>query len=251
MRVDVAVNIHMRHKYGQTSVWHLLCNSRHHPKVSRGALKVDRVRTKSSRPLHHQHTTHLDRDGRWCGQLNASATTLMSLLDIVLLWGEEVGTNCRIQLFMLSGHIDYLAIDSIGNLWVKSSRSNCSVVESFLGKPSWCRNERVCQEVKCKGLRQTGYLDLLDLWAMLAFERWQSANKGLPLGSVIDHLGGIDGVEASRMEIVFGWIRPSGFGAASWSLPAMDVRVEVKDSSYREGGWHAVEMSEPAQAALS
>ena len=31
----------------------------------------------------------------------------------------------------------------------------------------------------------------------------------------------------------------------------MDVKVEVKDSSYREGGWHAVEMSEPAQAALS
>ena len=57
MRVDVAVNIHMRHKYGQTSVWHLLCNSRHHPKVSRGALKVDRVRTKSSRPLHNPPST--------------------------------------------------------------------------------------------------------------------------------------------------------------------------------------------------
>ena len=46
-------------------------------------------------------------------------------------------------------------------------------------------------------------LDLLDLRAMLGFERWQSANKGLPLGSVIDQLGGIDGVEASRMEVVF------------------------------------------------
>ena len=45
--------------------------------------------------------------------------------------------------------------------------------------------------------------DLLDLRAMLGFERWQSANKGLPLGSVIDQLGGIDGVEASRMEVVF------------------------------------------------
>ena len=45
--------------------------------------------------------------------------------------------------------------------------------------------------------------DLLDLRAMLGFERWQSANKGLPLVSVIDHLGGIDGVEASRMEIMF------------------------------------------------
>ena len=43
----------------------------------------------------------------------------------------------------------------------------------------------------------------------------------------------------------------TGFVAASWSLPTTDVRVEVKDSSYREGGWHAVEMTEPAQAALS
>ena len=31
----------------------------------------------------------------------------------------------------------------------------------------------------------------------------------------------------------------------------MDGRVEVKDSSNREGGWHAVEMTEPAQAALT
>ena len=53
------------------------------------------------------------------------------------------------------------------------------------------------------------------------------------------------------MEVVFDRVRPSGFGAASWSLPTMDGRVEVKDSSNREGGWHAVEMTEPAQAALS
>ena len=53
------------------------------------------------------------------------------------------------------------------------------------------------------------------------------------------------------MEIMFDRIRPSGFGAATWSLPIMDVRVEVKYSLYRVGGWHAVEMSEPAQAALS
>ena len=39
--------------------------------------------------------------------------------------------------------------------------------------------------------------DLLDLRAMLGFERWQSGNKGLPLGSVIDHMCGIDCVEAS------------------------------------------------------
>ena len=45
-------------------------------------------------------------------------------------------------------------------------------------------------------------LDLLDLRALLGFERWQSANKGLPLGSVKDHLGSIGGVEASRMEVM-------------------------------------------------
>ena len=86
---------------------------------------------------------------------------------------------------------------------------------------------------------------------MLGFERWQSANKGLPLGSVIYNLGSIDGVEASIMKVVFVRISPSGFGAASWALPTMDVSVEVKDSSYREGGWHPLEMSEPPQAALS
>ena len=43
----------------------------------------------------------------------------------------------------------------------------------------------------------------LDLRVMLGFERWQSANKGLPLGSVIDRPGSIDVVEASRMEVVF------------------------------------------------
>ena len=42
--------------------------------------------------------------------------------------------------------------------------------------------------------------DLLDLLALL--ERRQSANKGLPLGLVKDHLGSIGGVEASRIEIV-------------------------------------------------
>ena len=29
-------------------------------------------------------------------------------------------------------------------------------------------------------------------------------------------------------------------------FPAMNVRVEVIDPSHREGGWHAVEMSETA-----
>ena len=43
---------------------------------------------------------------------------------------------------------------------------------------------------------------LLDLRALLGFERWQSAKKGLPLGSVKDHLGSIGGVEASIIEVV-------------------------------------------------
>ena len=45
-------------------------------------------------------------------------------------------------------------------------------------------------------------LDLLDLRALLGFERRQSANKGLPLGSVKYHLGSIGGIEASKIEIV-------------------------------------------------
>ena len=89
-------------------------------------------------------------------------------------------------------------------------------------------------------------LDLHDLRALLGFECWQSANKGLPLGSVKAYLGSIDGVDASIIEVVLDCISPSSFGAAFRSLPAMDVWVEVIDSSYREGGWHAVEMSKPA-----
>ena len=48
------------------------------------------------------------------------------------------------------------------------------------------------------------------------------------------------------MEVVLDGISPSSFGAASRSLPAMDVWVEVIDPSHREGGWHALEMSESA-----
>ena len=44
--------------------------------------------------------------------------------------------------------------------------------------------------------------DLIDLRALLGFERWQSANKGLPLGSVKDHLGSIGGVKANRWKKV-------------------------------------------------
>ena len=67
--------------------------------------------------------------------------------------------------------------------------------------------------------------------ALLGFERWQSANIGLPLGSVKYHLGTIGGVEASRTEDVFDGIDPSRFGANSWSFPAMNVWVEVIDPS--------------------
>ena len=40
---------------------------------------------------------------------------------------------------------------------------------------------------------------LLDLRALLGFERWQSTNKSLPGQR---HLGSIGGVEASRIEVV-------------------------------------------------
>ena len=48
----------------------------------------------------------------------------------------------------------------------------------------------------------TTHIFRLELSALLGFERWQSENKGLPLGSVKCHLGSIDGVEASRVEVV-------------------------------------------------
>ena len=48
------------------------------------------------------------------------------------------------------------------------------------------------------------------------------------------------------MEVMLDGISPSSFGTTSWSFPAMNVCVEVIDSSHWEGGWHAVEMSEPA-----
>ena len=43
---------------------------------------------------------------------------------------------------------------------------------------------------------------VLDLRALGGFERCQCANIGLPLGSVKYTLGSIDGVEASRVEVV-------------------------------------------------
>ena len=54
---------------------------------------------------------------------------------------------------------------------------------------------------------------------LLGFERWQSANKGLQLGSVKDHLGSTGGVEASRMEFVLD-------GISHGSFPAINVSVD-------------------------
>ena len=59
-------------------------------------------------------------------------------------------------------------------------------------------------------------IDLLDLRALIGFERWQSANKGLPLWSVKDHLGSIGVVEASRMEVVLDGTSPPRFGGGLW-----------------------------------
>ena len=45
---------------------------------------------------------------------------------------------------------------------------------------------------------------------------------------------------------MLGGIGPSRFGATTWSFPAMNDWVELVDRSYREGGWNAMAMSEPA-----
>ena len=79
--------------------------------------------------------------------------------------------------------------------------------------------------------------------ALLEFDRWQSINEGLPLRSVKYHLSSIGGVEASKMEVLLDGISPSSFGVTPWTFPAMNVWVEVKDSSYMEGGFHAEVMS--------
>ena len=71
---------------------------------------------------------------------------------------------------------------------------------------------------------------------MTGFERWQSANQGLPLGSVKDHLGSIGVVEASRMEVGLMESAHLVLGTAFGSFPAMDSWVKVIDFSYKEGG---------------
>ena len=43
----------------------------------------------------------------------------------------------------------YLAIDSGGNESEQSLREIAAWLESFPEKSSWCRNEQVCQGVKC------------------------------------------------------------------------------------------------------
>ena len=60
------------------------------------------------------------------------------------------------------------------------------------------------------------------------------------------YIGQHGGVETSRVEVVLDGISPSRFGATSWCFPAMNYWVEFVDPSYREGGCHAMEMSEPA-----
>ena len=83
------------------------------------------------------------------------------------------------------------------------------------------KEQRVRREGEGKGI-----LDILYLRAPVRFEHWQSINKGLPLGSVKDHLGSIGGVKASCIQVVLDGISPSSFGATSWSFPAMNYWVE-------------------------
>ena len=47
---------------------------------------------------------------------------------------------------------EYLAIDSGGNVSDLVFARNYAWLEWFPENPSWCRNEHVCQEVKCKAL---------------------------------------------------------------------------------------------------
>ena len=46
-----------------------------------------------------------------------------------------------------------------GNVIELSSCSNSSMDEFFQEKPSWCRNEQVCQGVKCKAFERSNELD--------------------------------------------------------------------------------------------
>ena len=48
---------------------------------------------------------------------------------------------------------EYLAIDSGGNVGVYSSCSDYSMAECFPENSSWCRNEQVYQQAKCKVLQ--------------------------------------------------------------------------------------------------
>ena len=68
----------------------------------------------------------------------------------------------------------------------------------------------LCMQIVCittsykinANVQKTPYFYPRCLRALLGFERWQSANRGLPLGSVKDHQGSIGGVEASRIKVV-------------------------------------------------
>ncbi len=64
---------------------------------------------------------------------------------------------------------------------------------SAMGMPG---SETALEELLCRVLGELleEGVDLLDLRAFLGFDRWQSANKGTPLGSVKYHLGSIGGV---------------------------------------------------------
>ena len=68
--------------------------------------------------------------------------------------------NLFLSIDSLSCINEYLAIDSGGNVIKWSSPVVAAWLECFLEKSSWCRNEQVCQGVKCKALsavQQTGY----------------------------------------------------------------------------------------------
>ena len=75
-------------------------------------------------------------------------------------------------------------------LYIPCWRKHTISIISFKTKVTRVKAE-ICQTVHF----DMGRVDLPAWRALLGFELWQSANKGLPLGSVKYHMGSISGVE--------------------------------------------------------
>ena len=54
----------------------------------------------------------------------------------------------------------------------------------------------------------------------------------------------------AEINVLLDGISPSRFGATSWSFPATNYWVEVVDPSYRDGGWHAMELVQSSEGGV-